>query len=108
MKEVNTLADLGLETELTKDVTVIFKKNNCGLCQMLLIRLETMEKDGEIETPIVIHNIENDDMDTAIQLHDLSTMPTVLRYKDGKEIDREIFQNLTPDRFEELDLGEKE
>lgn len=106
MKGIEKLEDLGIEKRLSKDLLTIFKQDNCALSQMLLIRLETMEKEGEIKTPIVIHNIDKDDKEVAKALYDIDVIPTVIRYKNGEETDREDFNNLTPERFKELDLGE--
>lgn len=105
MKGIDKLEDLGIEKRLSKDLLTIFKQDNCALSQMLLIRLETMEKEGEIETPIVIHNVDKDDKGVAKELYNIEVIPTVIRYNNGEEIDREDFNNLTPDRFKELDLG---
>lgn len=108
MEKANTLVDLGTSIKTRKDLSVIFTKNNCPMCQMLFIRVGSMEDEGEIETPIMIHNIEEDDYEKASELYELSSTPTMVRFKDGKEIGRASSIGLTPDKFEELDTGDIE
>lgn len=56
-----------------------------------------------------MHNIESDDLDTAIAMYDLSSTPTLMRFKDGVGIDKDSgLTGLTPDRVAELDKGSKE
>nr|WNM56290.1 hypothetical protein CoNPh38_CDS0414 [Staphylococcus phage S-CoN_Ph38] len=56
-----------------------------------------------------MHNIESDDMDTAIAMYDLSSTPTLMRFKDGIGIDEDSgLTGLTPTRVAELDKGSKE
>lgn len=105
MEQAKTLVDLGTSIKSRDDVSVIFTKNNCPMCQMLFIRVKSMEEEGEIETPILVHNIEDDDYEKASQVYDLSSTPTMVRYKSGEEIGRASSMGLSPDKFEELDTG---
>lgn len=105
MEQAKTLVDLGTSIKTRKDISVVFTKNNCPMCQMLFIRIKSMEEEGEIETPILVHNIEDDDYEKASELYELSATPTMVRYRDGEELGRASSIGLTPDKFEELDTG---
>lgn len=122
MKSIDELENLGAEIELNDDVLVVVTKNKCPLSQMLFIRLQTMEAEGEIETPIVTHNMDKSDSheDSAL-LYDIEATPTVIRFHKGIEYgrasasleddvsdeDNEKEFELTPKRFKELDLMKK-
>lgn len=119
MKNIDKLEDLGVELELNDDVMVVVTKDNCPISQMLFIRLQTMEAEGEIETPIVVHNMDkSESFESSKSLYDIDATPTVIRYHKGSEYgraennmdklsDEELESgkvDLTPKKFKELDL----
>ncbi|XWX31898.1 thioredoxin domain protein [Staphylococcus phage PG-2021_27] len=109
MKEIESLIDLGVTIDNNKDLLVLFTKNNCPQCELFKNFFTPYIAQGNIETKVVMHNIESDDMDTAIAMYDLSSTPTLMRFKDGVGIDKDSgLTGLTPDRVAELDKGSKE
>ena len=109
MKEIESLIDLGVAIDNNKDLLVLFTKNNCPQCELFKNFFTPYIAQGNIETKVVVHNIESDDLDTAIAMYDLSSTPTLMRFKDGVDIDKDSgLTGLTPDRVRELDKGSKE
>lgn len=109
MKEIESLIDLGVAVDNNKDLLVLFTKNNCPQCELFKNFFTPYIEQGNVETKVVMHNIESDDMDTAIAMYDLNSTPTLMRFKDGIGIDEGSgFDGLRPDRVRELDKGSKE
>mgnify|MGYP002713374965 CR=1 FL=1 len=109
MKEIESLIDLGVAIDNNKDLLVVFTKNNCPQCELFKNFFGASIEQGNVETKVVVHNIESDDLDTATAMYDLSSTPTLMRFKDGIGIDEDSgLTGLTPDRVAELDKGSKE
>lgn len=112
MKRINDLVDLGTEIDLNDDVMVILTRDNCPNCQILFIRLQTMEAEGEAETPIVEHNMnKSGSFEDSAAIYDVNgdeiEFPVAVRFHKGKEYGRASGLNLSPEKFKELDLMEE-
>jgi thioredoxin 1 len=81
------LTDSNFEAEIKSGVTLVdFHANWCGPCRMLAPVLEDVAK--EIEGKAVIGKVDIDtEQKTAAQFQ-ISSVPTMVLFKDGKEVNR--------------------
>ena len=81
------LTDANFSTETEKGIALVdFHANWCGPCRMLAPVLEQVEK--EIQGKAVIAKVDIDtEQKTAAQFQ-ITSVPTMILFKDGKEIKR--------------------
>ena len=75
------------EVELSKEITVVdFFASWCGPCKMLLPIFERLEEDMKEDAKFLKVDIDKS-LELARQF-EIHTVPTVIVFKDGKEVDR--------------------
>ena len=66
-----------------KDVVIVdFYAEWCGPCKMLKPILEEVSSEG-----VTVYSVNVDDNKELAQAHQVSSIPTVLLFKDGKQVD---------------------
>ena len=58
----------------------------CGPCRMQAPILERVDENGEISAKIAKVNV--DEMPSIAQKYDISSIPTLIIFKEGKEVER--------------------
>lgn len=89
MAELKHLKDANFSKETAKGVTLVdFHANWCGPCRMLAPVLEQVAK--EISGKATIAKVDIDtEQNTAAQFQ-ITSVPTMILFKDGKEVKRMI------------------
>ena len=85
------------DAEVVRDsglVLVDFWAPWCGPCRMQTPILEKLAKSGEINIRIAKLNTDNDP--ALAQQFNISSIPTMILFKEGKEIER--FEGVQPER----------
>ncbi len=81
------LTDANFETEIQKGVTLVdFHANWCGPCRMLAPVLEQVAKD--IKGKASIGKVDIDNEQKTAGRFQITSVPTMILFKDGKEINR--------------------
>jgi thioredoxin 1 len=84
---VKHLTDGNFETEIQSGVTLVdFHANWCGPCRMLAPVLEQVAKD--IKGKAMIAKIDIDSEQKTATHFQITSVPTMILFKDGKEINR--------------------
>jgi len=81
------LTDENFETEIKKGVTLVdFHANWCGPCRMLAPVLEQVAKD--IKGKAFVGKIDIDNEQKTASRFQITSVPTMILFKDGKEVNR--------------------
>jgi thioredoxin 1 len=81
------LTDENFETEIKKGVTLVdFHANWCGPCRMLAPVLEQVAKD--IKGKATIGKVDIDNEQKTATRFQITSVPTMILFKDGKEVNR--------------------
>jgi thioredoxin 1 len=86
---MKNLTDADFSKETAKGVTLVdFHANWCGPCRMLTPILEQVAK--EIKGKAVIAKVDIDSESNTAALFSITSVPTMILFKDGKEVKRII------------------
>lgn len=85
IKHVNSLEELENEVKSGK-VLVDFFATWCGPCRMLAPVLEELDNDPSFDVKII--KVDVDEVEEAAIKHNVSSIPTLLLYKDGEIVNR--------------------
>jgi len=81
------LTQQNFKEEIAKGVTLVdFYADWCGPCRMLTPVLDKLSK--ELEGKVVIGKLDIDNAQEVTASFDVTSVPTVILFKDGKEIGR--------------------
>jgi len=81
------LTDSNFDQEIKKGVTLVdFHANWCGPCRMLAPVLEQVEK--EIQGKAEIGKVDIDEAQKVASNFQITSVPTLILFKDGKEVNR--------------------
>lgn len=83
------LTDANFSKETAKGVTLVdFHANWCGPCRMLAPVLEQVAKD--LQGKAVIAKVDIDSESSTAAQFQITSVPTMILFKDGKEVKRVI------------------
>lgn len=86
---IKALTDEIFEQEIQKGVTLVdFHANWCGPCRMLAPVLEEVAK--EVKGKAVIAKVDIDNAQKTAAQFQITSVPTLILFKDGKEVNRLI------------------
>lgn len=86
---IKHLTDADFESEIQKGVTLVdFHANWCGPCRMLAPVLEQVAKD--VKGKAVVAKIDIDSEQKTASHFQITSVPTMILFKNGKEINRLI------------------
>lgn len=81
------LTDSNFDQEIKKGVTLVdFHANWCGPCRMLAPVLEQVEK--EVQGKAEIGKVDIDEAQKVASNFQITSVPTLILFKDGKEVNR--------------------
>ena len=83
MKELKDSASFHSDVNKTKVVLVDFYATWCGPCQMLKTPLKELSEELN-DFSVLKVDVDNDELSEIVSLHNVSAMPTLCFYKDGK------------------------
>ena len=84
---VKTVSDDNFSDFIVSDYVIVdFYASWCGPCKMLAPIFEDLSKDFEGE--VVFTKIDTEENSRVSSLYEVSSIPTVILFKNGKEIDR--------------------
>ncbi|MGE5195763.1 MAG: thioredoxin [Anaerolineae bacterium] len=84
---IKTLTQTNFEEEIKKGTTLVdFSADWCGPCRMLAPVLEKVAQ--EVSGKVVIAKLDIDQAQTVASLFQVTSVPTLILFKDGKEAGR--------------------
>ena len=83
MKELQDASSFHSKVNMTKVVLVDFYATWCGPCQMLKTPLTQLSEELE-DFSVLKVDVDNDEFGEIVSAHNVSAMPTLCFYKDGK------------------------
>ena len=103
MFEAKNLNDFEKNIKLKKVVLVDFYADWCGPCKKLTPILEELQ--NEIKDFLVIKvNVENEDLNEIVVDNDISSIPTLIFYKNGEDINKKIMGLQTKEGLKKIIL----
>ncbi len=86
---VKNLNDDTFESEVSSGVTLVdFSAEWCGPCRMMAPILEEVARD--IDDKAVVAKVDVDESQKASQQFQVTSIPTVILFKDGEELERVV------------------
>jgi thioredoxin 1 len=103
MIEVKNVNDFVKNIKRSKVVLVDFYADWCGPCKRLQPILEELQT--EIKDFLVVKvNVENEDLNEIVVDNDISSMPTLMFYKNGEDINKKILGLQTKETLKKIIL----
>lgn len=89
MEKVKKLSEEEFETEIKSGVTLVdFYAEWCGPCRMMSPVIE--EVAGELDGKASFGKVDIDKSNKAASSFQVTSVPTLILFKDGKEVDRVV------------------
>jgi len=104
MIEAKSVNDFVKNIKRSKVVLVDFYADWCGPCKRLQPILEELQ--SEIKDFLVVKvNVENEDVNEIVVDNDISSMPTLLFYKNGEDINKKLLGLQTKETLKKIILS---
>lgn len=103
MIEAKNVNDFVKNIKRSKVVLVDFYADWCGPCKRLQPILEELQT--EIKDFLVVKvNVENEDLNEIVVDNDISSMPTLMFYKNGEDINKKLLGLQTKETLKKIIL----
>ena len=85
-EQIKKISEDHFESAIANGVTLVDFYADCGPCRMIAPHLETVAK--ELEGQAAIIKVDVDHAQKISSTYQVTSVPTLMLFKDGKEVDR--------------------